>query len=265
MHLVDIVLRLSGLVVFLAIILISIRRKLYSQLPFFSTYITFAPAATLLRLFLRNEVTLYFWLYWTTEAAYAVLALSALNEVFRRLYELEYKDHRWFKFLIPATTVILLSIALWGAVYHPLLHGRVLFVVRCIFWFDLGVHWLEAGILLLLVVLTVYFALPRSRYDFGILTGFAVSACVTLVTDLARSQLGPRYESWFQYGPPIGYLLAAIIWLYAFWRPPAPPPGKPDMRNLSAFDEFLDFQDGVVRKIARVLRLPGMHRHISRI
>jgi hypothetical protein len=37
---------------------------------------------------------------------------------------------------------------------------------------------------------------------------------------LLRFELGRNYEALFRYGPPVGYIIATLIWLHAFvYRP----------------------------------------------
>ena len=163
---------------------------------------------------------------------YAVLALFAVNEVFKRIFELDYEVYPWSRVLLPGLSVAISVIFLWGAM-HPA-HSGIGRITTAIFSFDLGVHCVEGLLLLLFLALRWYFSAAWSRYDYGILIGFGVSACTTLAADAARSVFGTRSEAYFVYVPPMGYLAAALIWLWTFSAKPQPPEGRPiaDLLNL---------------------------------
>jgi len=227
------------------------RRKLYryERLPFFTGYTLYSIFASSLRKVGNNDY--YYNLYWSTEALYAILALLALNEVFRRLHRFEYQDYRWFQFLLPLTSTLIVGFAIWAMFYSPLTH--IPRVVSAVFWFDLGVHTLEAAIPLLFLLLRPIFSPPKSPYDLGILWGFAISASITIVVDATRSTFGQGYEKLFRYGPPVGYAFATLIWLRAFYRPPDWKPASKE-----TIDSMLAIMTRTQRALRRLLKDLGL-------
>jgi hypothetical protein len=243
-----------------ALAVILFQRKLYRprRFPFFTAYTLYSIVATTLRKVVTNGAKSYYALYWSTEVIYGVLALLALNDVFRRLHRLDYKDHRWFRLLLPITGLFIVIAAVWEAFHNPPTHGNVPRIVSAIFWFDLGVHGLEASIPLLFLLLKPFFLPPKSKYDLGVLWGFGVSALVTIVVDAARSSLGQQYEGWFRYAPPVGYALATIIWLRAFYQ-------RPDWKPASeeTVDALLAFMLRTENAFKEILKDLGLRREIQ--
>ena len=243
MHFSDLILSVTAPAILVVLIIVFLYRRHYREFPFFFAYIVYAPIATL-RVLAGRWPTFHFVLYWITESFYGALALLVLREVFHRLFAFSYAAYRWFRFLLPGTMLVILIISLLETCFHPLGQGRIGRVVSAIYWFDFGVHALEGTILLLVLALTTAFPVRWREYEFGILTGFGISACVTMLADLLRFELGSSYETFFRYGPPIAYVLATLIWLHAFLRPP---------ESLSKAQIGRDEMLGVVRRSRELL------------
>src|SRR5215469_13211904 len=191
-------------------------RRFYRDFPFFFSYIVFTVLAALARVSVRGSPLVYFWVYWATDAMLGLLALFALNEVLKHLFSIDYAEHWWFRLSLPT---VAFSIAL---LFLVLPVGRVTrYPVRnAVFSFDLGMHCLEVLILLLFVFLDKILVAAYDQYDFGIVRGFGVSALVTILADLLRSHFGKGFTVYFAYAPPLAYIVATLIWLYAFVRKP---------------------------------------------
>src|SRR5215469_15130786 len=235
----DLFLSFTAPAILLVLALIFLRRKLYREFPLFFTYVVYSAVGGALRETAIHHQFLYFWLYWISEALYGILALLVLREAFYRVFALPHAAYRWFRFLLPIIVLLILSLSMWEMAQHPLGTGTAGRMVSAIYWFDFGVHALEGAILLLVLALTLMFPVAWRRYEFGILTGYGISACVTMLADLLRFALGSRYETFFRYGPPIAYVLATLIWLHAFLVPPENPP-----RAQMGLDEML----GIMRR-----------------
>lgn len=214
----DLVLSFTAPVILLGLGGLFFRRKLYREFPLFFAYILYVPFADLLRISVTGRPTPYYWVYWITEGIYGVAEVLVITEVFRRVFAMEYEFRRWFRAILPVTIVLIFGFSLWQTVFHPL-GRRIPRIVNAIYWFDLGVHLLEGAILGLLVVLRTFYPVHWRTREFGILIGFGVAASFTLFAYLARFEWGSRYELFFRYGPPAGYILATLVWLHAFLRP----------------------------------------------
>src|SRR5262249_54745599 len=163
----DLILRFTPSAILLGLGTIFLRRKLYREFPFFFSYILYSLAATVLREIVIQRVLAYFWLYWITEALYGVLALLVLREVFHRVFALPYEAYRWFRYLLPAALLTILSLSFSEAVIHPQGAGYIPRLITAIYWFDLGVHALEGTVLLLVIALIVVFPVAWRQHEFG--------------------------------------------------------------------------------------------------
>lgn len=231
----DLILSFTPPVILLAIAAILVWRKTLQQFPIFFGYVLYAAIAGILRTTAAHNAVLYFRLYWWTEAVYGAVALAVLGEVFHRIFVLAYAAYKWFRTILPLTILLILAISIRQMIYHPLGRG-ISVVVNAVYWFDLGIHLIQGVVLLLLLALTTVFPVSWRRYEFGILAGFGVNASITMLAYLFRFEWGSRYELFFRYGPPVGYLLATLVWLHAFLRPPEslpkPPIGQEEMREI---------------------------------
>src|SRR5215831_8605811 len=183
------ILSLTPAAVLLVLLVLFIRHRLYRDFPFFFAYISFALLSFALRWSVRNAPLSYFLVYWVTEAIYGILALLALNEVFKHLFELDYREHWWFRLWLPTTAFVI------AVVFLVLPIGRITpyWSTNIVFSFDLGMHCLEVLILMLFVFLDKILVAAYDQYDFGIVRGFGVSASVTILADLMRSHFGSAY------------------------------------------------------------------------
>jgi len=202
--------------ILLALAVLFVRRRIYRAFPLFFGYVLFAVLATAVRVSVRSQLTAYFWAYWITDAGYGLLALLALNEVFKHLFEFDYKEYWWFRLSLPTAAFVIALVFF----VQPMGQVSSYPVRNAVFSFDLGMHCLEGLILILFVVLDKVFAAVYDQYDYGVVRGFGVSAFVTIFADLARSHFGSRYTLVFAYAPPMGYIVATLIWLHAFLSKP---------------------------------------------
>src|SRR5215472_13763508 len=253
----DLILSFTAPAILLVLALIIVRRRLYREFPLFFTYVVFSAVVGALRETAIDHRFLYFWLYWITEALYGILALLVLREVFNRVFALPYEDYRWFRFLLPAALFIILGFSFLEAVIHPSGGGYIPRLITAIYWFDLGVHALEGTVLLLVVALIVVFPVAWRQHEFGILAGFGVSACITILADLMMLQAGSRYETFFRYGPPIAYVLATFVWLHAFLLPAQSRP-----QSQLHPDEMLEIVRRSRKLLEKIERALGLRRHI---
>jgi hypothetical protein len=248
MNMIDLAFHLAPPVVLAWLTIVFIRRSVYQEFPLFFAYILYVPIATALRVCVTGKPSTYFWLYWSTELIYGIAEVLVIREVFNRIFSFSHEPHRLARRVFPITVVVILSITLWQTVFHPLRH-RMPWEVSAIYWFDLGVHLLEGIILFLLPFLAWFFPLNWRRYEFGVLLGFGIAASATLFSYLPRFAGGPQYELFFRYGPPVGYILATLIWLLAFLQAPEK---QPKMR-MGLDDNLGQLRHGTrfVRKLGR--------------
>lgn len=235
----------SGPAILLVLAIVFVRRRFYRDFPFFFVYILFAASADPLRQAVRNMPGLYFWTYWVTEAFLGVSALLALNEVFKHLFEYDYEKRWWFRLSLPTAALVAALVFL----IQPVGQVTKYPIRNAVFSFDLGMHCLEILILLLFLLLERVFTAAYDQHDYGIVKGFGVSAGVTILADVARSHFGSGYTVVFSYAPPVGYIIATLIWLHAFLRKPQPRQKLP-----ITLRELLELLKKEAEIVARILR-----------
>ena len=248
MPFVDWTLRITPAVILLVLVFVFLRRRFHMDFPFFFSYIVYAPLATAVRIFLRTRPFAYFVAYWSTEAVFGILALLALNEIFRSLFASDYEDHRWFRLILPVMATVIGGIFLLEPIRPTNLP-----MANAVFSFDLGVHFLQATVLILFLILEKVLGAAYDQYEQGIIAGFGISASVTIFTDLVRFHGGSAYTVYFTYVPPAAYILVTAVWLRAFVK--RPPPRQRLPVKLADLLNLLKREAEIAERIARKWRL----------
>lgn len=199
----------------LAVILVSaifLRRKIYRELPFFFIYIVSAWIVGLLR-YATYSIgrTAYFYTYWISELAGAVIVSLALYEVFfRRLFQRFYKV-RFYRNLFPAVALIILVLMINTALQAA---DRKAAFLRASHALDV----MRTAVLFFFVALMALMGRQWTRYDFGIALGFGLQASAALLNAALSIQthLSPTILGTIE---QVAYNVACIIWLITFWKP----------------------------------------------
>jgi hypothetical protein len=202
------------------LVVLLVRRGSHRAFRFFFGYTVFAVAAEIAKFASDGKPFAYFYVYWTTEAFYALLGFAALYEVFDHLFQ-HFYYLRGFKLLFPGAALVSLALStLW-----IFLHGQPvpdLPLLTMIFALELAVRWLQIGLLVLIFFLAVYYEQYSQHRAFGIAAGFGISALGILATVMVRSEFGTKYPNLLLFLPPVAYLVAILIWLVSFIRPEPP-------------------------------------------
>ena len=217
----DILLGLAALILAAWLAIILVRRKANRAFPFFFLYVSSSIAVPILRLCVSSDYKLFFHVYWGTEAIYVFLALLALHEVFRKVFAAFY-EKRWFWLFFP---VVVIAISVLAVIYRlgspPAQANQVMsFIISM----GMAVNLVQAFLFVLFFVLVWFNGIGWREYPFGIVMGFAAIAIVTFAADWARSEFGTRLNVVSSYAPAVAYILAVIVWLKTFLRPPGPEP-----------------------------------------
>lgn len=217
----DILLSLVGPFVgaFLAAILVW--RKVNREFPFFFLYVISSIGFPILRLCVSGDYKFFFWIYWGTEAIYVFLALLALHEVFRKVFVTFY-EKRWFRLFFP---VVVIAISLLAVIYRlgspPMQANRVISLIISL---GMAVNLVQALLFVLFFFLVWLNGIGPREYPFGIVMGFAAIAIVIFTVEWARSVFGTKLNAVWSYSHSVAYILAVILWLKTFLRPPEPEP-----------------------------------------
>lgn len=83
-------------------------------------------------------------------------------------------------------------------------------------------------LLLILVGLVAYYAIPVGRNLRGMIVGYGVFVAVSIASLALRAELGHIFQSWWHYLQPVAYNGSLLIWCVSLWSY-APSP-RPEIR-----------------------------------
>ncbi|HKD82211.1 MAG TPA: hypothetical protein VKH81_21140 [Candidatus Angelobacter sp.] len=227
------------------------RRGIYRRYPFFFAYTAFAVAAEITKWFLNSPSSwTYFWFAWGCEAVYVVLGFLAIFEVFNHVFE-AFNHLVWFKFLLPVTGAIMLSIAILIPIVHPAVDTVPL--LQGMLFLQIAVRCLQLGLFFLIFLLARFFDLDYRQYAFGIAAGFGIAAAGILLGTLARTGGGLKFLIFFQYASSVSYCVAVTVWLASFVRPEPEDPFR-DFRHLFTPELFVQHLERYKQEVKGIFR-----------
>jgi hypothetical protein len=216
----DILLGLIGPIMTAWLGTLLVRRKANHAFPFFFMYVCSSVVLPILTFSVSNNYRLFFLVSWGTEAVYVVLALLALHEVFRTVFVAFY-EKRWFWLFFPLVVAAIFAIAIaYGLLNPPVQASRL---ISLILMLGTAVSLVQVAIFGLFFLLVWLNGIRWRDYPFGIVVGFAIIALGSLWGNWSRSVFGTRFNRFFGYAPAVAYILAVIVWLDTFLRPPSEP------------------------------------------
>jgi hypothetical protein len=247
----DILLTLVGPVLGVCLATLLVRRRLHREFPFFFLYISSSIFIGVIRVCVSGNYQLFFIVTWGTEALYIILALLALHEVFRKVFAAFY-ERRWFWLFFPSVVIAISVLAVIYRLGSPPAQANE--VISLIISLGMAVNLVQALLFVLFFALVWFNGIGTREYPFGIVMGFAAIAIVTFAADWARSEFGTRLNIVSSYAPAVAYILAVILWLNTFLRPPEP---EPQWRLKITPEQLLD----EMRQYSKILgKLRGRRR-----
>lgn len=240
----DILLALIGPIANVLLAAILVWRRIHREFPFFFLYISSSILVGLLRVFVITNYRLYFEVYWATEILYIILALLALHEVFRKVFAAFY-EKRWFWLFFPLVVITISALAVVYRLGSPPAQANQ--VMSFIISMGMAVNLVQALLFVLFFVLVWFNGIGWREYPFGIVMGFAAISIGTFIGNWARSEFGTKSIPLFSYAPAVAYILAVILWLNTFLRPPEP---EPQWRLKITPEQLLD----EIRQYSKILR-----------
>jgi len=211
----DLLLLASGPLLYLPLVLMLWRRRIYARFPIFFGYCLYsllAGTALLLAAFYGG----YFYVYWWTELFFLFLGIAALHESFRSVFEGFYLV-KWFRWTYFGGIGAILLLSILNAVLnrptqmHPLL--------RLVLDVTTPINCILAAIFALFYTSAKFLSVGFRRYPFAIVLGFGISAIGTLIPNAIRSAFGKNFDNFFIYAPSVAYYITLAVWLSAFLRP----------------------------------------------
>src|SRR5437899_8973043 len=215
----DAVFVLIGPLLSVWLLVILVKRQLYRDFPFFFAYISAVIVVSGVRFWAIHDYSIYFKVFWFSEALYAVMALLALHEVFHTVFNEFYEIWPWFWLVFPAAVGIFAWLKISDGIHHPSAQAPP--IVALVLSAASTVNWVQMALFGLMCAL-VWLVGDWEYYPVGIVTGFATLAVGSWAAYASVSGFGTKFNVIGKYCLPLAYFIAVVVWLRTFLRPPRP-------------------------------------------
>jgi len=247
----DLILTLIGPILTAWLAILFVRRKLHSEFPFFFLYLIASVLIPVVRLAFHHDYLVWFKVVWITEAIYIALALLALHEAFRKVFEAfeAFYEKRWFWLFFPLVVTAIFAIAIAYSLDSPPVQASRL--ISLILTLGTAVSLVQVAIFGLFFLLVRFHGIHWRDYPFGIVLGFTIIALGSLWGNWSRSVFGTKFNRFFAYAPAVAYIFAVIIWLDIFLRPQFEPKWRLRITPEQLLDEVSQYSKIFQRLLGR--------------
>jgi hypothetical protein len=249
---VELAMSLAGTVLQAYLCLVLVARKFYREFRFFTLCTAVSVVTAIALILVRNHgtlyfhQTLYFYVYWTSEALSVVLIFFALQEAFYLVFR-NFLSIPGFRWLFPGIGIVMLAIATARALLHASPNDNLL--TDTLISLEIAVNFLQVGIFFLFTVLVRFFHMRSRQHAFGVVLGFGIAAAGTLIVLLLRSEFGTKLDPIVRITPPLAYSVTVVVWLATFLR--AEPSHPMQDRVLALTPEQMLFE---IRRYTRAVK-----------
>lgn len=193
MHLTktQLLLWLTPAVIEIVIVMAIIYRKLWRNLPIFTSYLIFQILRTSFLFLERNNDVNYFYAFWITEALASFAILCVIKELFDNAFEQHLGLRQLGNVLFQWSIVILIVVAVLIAFTSP--GADVKKLMAGIVTLKRFVTLIQSGLLGFLFLFAFVFGLGWQHYATGVCLGFGIYGVVELSMVTARSLHGPSF------------------------------------------------------------------------
>lgn len=146
------------------------------------------------------------------------------------------------------TVLLVVLVGIVGKTVAVIVNGEVSSASALSALLERDLRAAQAILLLVIVALVAYYRVPIGKNLRGIIVGYGVFICASVVSLTLRAYLGKSFQSWWQYLQPAAYDLTLLIWCASLWSYEANP--KPKARLELEFD-YEAFAAQVSRALAR--------------
>ena len=222
-----------------------VRSRAFRVFPYFFLYTVFSVAATGLRFAVQNHEELYFYVYWISDALYAVLGVAVLYEVLSGVLR-NLMRFGWLRIVFPVAVLLTMALTL-ARTQLPVDGADAL--MNWTLAGELGLRYLQVLMFALLVSLVALFGLRWRQHYFGISAGYGIYATVSLFTTTKYYEFGTKFTFLWSVVSLVSYTVAVLIWLWYFSTPIAAETPRSSGPPLSLED--LERYKQIVRKTPR--------------
>jgi hypothetical protein len=194
----------------------------------------------------------YAWSYWSSEVFSVLLGCGLVWETYKLALAAYAGAARMARNVLLLLFVFTITRILMKALNSPnWIPGRTPLET------EIELQVLQFALLLGLLALFAYYAIPLGRNLKGIIYGYGLFLVTSLTGLMLRNSLGQRFQVVWQYLQPASYLVVLIVWCWSLWSyAPVPQPAQ-EPRLESDYEALLA---GTRQKlhVARVLLLRGI-------
>jgi hypothetical protein len=219
--------------------------RAFKVYPCFLTYTLFSVIATSLRYLVHNNEDNYFYIYWATEAIYAVLGIAVIYEVYQHVFR-NLLHLRGFRTVFPLVVLVTLALTISRAGVPV---ANETWIMQMILASEMGVRMLQVAMFLVLTGMTRLLGLYWRQHDFGISAGFGLYATFALFASTKFSEIGTTFSFWWSVLSVLSYNVAVLIWLWYFSIPVKTETSRSEEPPLSLQD--LERYRSIARKVHR--------------
>jgi len=200
-----------------------IRRKMWTEFPFFFSYLIFMLVRTIVLLMVyralvahRTPYATYFWSFWTAETLEVIAKFFIIYEIFAYALKPYSSLARLIRVLFVWSFVVLLAVAFITAAAVPVNDRSPL--LQTIFTLKRTMATIQIGLLVFLFLFIKVFAIPWKHYLFGIALGLALYGTLDFVAVAIRTW-GPMFNDLWNWTIRIADGVGAVVWVVYFVFP----------------------------------------------
>ncbi len=220
------------------------RWRTWRTFPVYSSYIVFVLFRGALLFSTFSHPKVYFLGYWLSAPVEILLTILAVMESFWRVFR-SFRLLRWFRLVLPTAICMALGYSAWAGYHFPPVETSP--VGAALIHTSVASHYVVLSIAILFLSLATLLHVPWRIHEHRFVLGFGVASLAFVFGGWVRAVFGSQASVVSAQAPPVGYLIALLIWLSALVHPVAEQPttsGEPveivdglkfQLRNMRSF------------------------------
>lgn len=203
----------ATIVLELTILVRAFKQKLVRQYPFFFAYLgcVLLSSASGYLVYVWKPLLYGYW-YWSWEFACVIAGYSVVLEIIEK----GLAEHIGARKLFRNFSLALFA-AIVGFISIESMSSGHSISLRTSVEFERNLRTAEAVLLLLIVAVVAYYAIPIGKNLRGILLGYGLCVATIVINDSLRSYVGKSFQDAFSAVRSWSYLVSLLIWTAALW------------------------------------------------